>query len=483
MSMEIQELTLSGAYSIVLEKSRRRALIHRRHMLQTREQERKLQRPVKEFMDYMTRKLKAGISSMKGKTAAQKAQSIVNWKKIREEGERILEPAILEVLAAGASTVIEGVLQMRKQERIDPIGTAAIHWTEVHSARLVVEITEETMFAIRDIITTGVNAGKSMPVIARELRPIVGLHSQYAGAVDKFHTSLLMEGVSSQRAAAQSSTYANRLHRRRTATIARTETAFGLTEGQVQGYAGMGITHLERVEDPECCEICAEYNGKVYSIKESQGVLPEHPNCEGTWVAAAGQSMEARNFYNHVTDAETEVIQGWSDANYMMTRKYIRAGEIERENMVHQFGLKVKEDADAMQKLFVKYKDGVSDKVLMRGIGELPDDVYNAFKGYKVGSIAEIDTAISSWTTDVKTMEKFANGKNSIRFHLEGGRIKTLELDIKDFSRMEFEKEVILNTHKFRIIAIEEELIPSIIPGSTAPPSRVLDVFLQEVGK
>jgi hypothetical protein len=70
-------------------------------------------------------------------------------------------------------------------------------------------------------------------------------------------------------------------------TIARTESAFGLTEGQRQGYGQMGVTKLERVEDPATeDDDCADGNGKIYTLAEAEGVLPAHPNCEGTWVIA-----------------------------------------------------------------------------------------------------------------------------------------------------------------------------------------------------
>ena len=275
---EIQQI----AIDIIFSKQRKARLAYRRHQILMRDQERKLQRPVKEFMDYMTRKLKAGIPGMKGKTAAQRAKSIVNWNEIRAEGQKILQPAELEILLAGADSVTKQ--RIRKQARVDPIGIEAITWAQAHTAELVVEITSATMEAIKEIITAGIEAGKSMPAIATELRPIVGLHSQYATAVDKYYTSLIEEGIAD--AAKKAETYAARLHRRRTMTIARTESAFGLTEGQREGYNQMGIKNLERVEDPECCEICAEYNGKIYTIVEAEGVLPEHPNCEGTWVIA-----------------------------------------------------------------------------------------------------------------------------------------------------------------------------------------------------
>ncbi len=289
MSTEIQELSLSGAYNIVLRKSRRSRLAYRRHQLQMRQQEKKLHGPVKEFMDYMTRKLKAGIPGMKGKTAAQRAKSIVNWDKIRAEGQKILQPAELDVLLVGIDSVTK--LRIRKQARVDPIGIEAITWSQTHTAELVVEITTATLEAIKDIVVIGIEAGKSMPAIARELRPIVGLNSQYAGGVNKFATELYTRPkystLSNVQREAKINTYANRLHRRRTATIARTESAFGLTEGQVQGYGQMGVKRLERVEDPATeDDDCADGNGKIYTVAEAAGVLPAHPNCEGTWVIA-----------------------------------------------------------------------------------------------------------------------------------------------------------------------------------------------------
>lgn len=275
---EIQQV----AIGIIFAKANRSRRAYRRHQLLLRENERMMQPPVKEFMDYMTGKLKAGISRMSGKSPTQKAKSIADWGKIREKGEEILKPALFNVLNSGGNSVTER--ELKKQARFDPIGIEAIDWTNAHSAELVVEITQETMTGIRDVIATGIQAGKSMPAIAKELRPIVGLNSQYAGAVGKLHTNLIEQGVTAQKAAAQAERYAGRLHRRRTTTIARTETAFSLSEGQRQGYGQMGVENLERVEDPACCDICAEYNGKIYSVKEAEGVLPEHPNCEGTWV-------------------------------------------------------------------------------------------------------------------------------------------------------------------------------------------------------
>jgi len=241
---------------------------------------------VNEWLEWTAKKLQAGLSRMRGKGAEAKAKSIADWEEIQTHGDELLKPALFEALEAGGNSVMGQ--RIKKQERFDPIGVEAITWTTEHSAELVVEITNETMLAIRDYITLGVNEGKSIPTIAMELRPLVGLTAKDIMAVANYHEMLILERpeytVATQREMAE--VYARRLHRARATMIARTETAYALTEGQRQGYAQMGITKLERVEDPDACDICAELNGKIYTIAEAEGVLPEHPNCEGTWVIA-----------------------------------------------------------------------------------------------------------------------------------------------------------------------------------------------------
>jgi len=280
---EIQQI----AIDIILAKDRRaRRALHSYHRL-LRLQERKLQSVVAEWLEWTAKTIRAGLSGMRGKTPVARVKSIADWDEIRTHGEELMKPAMFETLAAGGNSVM-GKRVVKKQERFDPIGLEAIKWTTEHSAELVVEITAETMLAIREYIKVGVDAGKSVQTLSMELRPLVGLTSRDIMAVANFHEMLIVERpeLSAARQRGMAEVYARRMHRRRATTIARTETAYALTEGQRQGYDQMGIKRLERVEDPECCEICAEYQGKIYTIEEAEGVLPEHPSCEGSWVVA-----------------------------------------------------------------------------------------------------------------------------------------------------------------------------------------------------
>lgn len=282
----LQVIEVNKAIDVCLVKLRRRPRTLQNYRRLLRQGERLLLSRINEWMEESMKEMRAGLPKMKGRTPAQRTKSIADWDRIREQGVIILKQPLLELLSEGGKAVVER--KILKQDRFDPIGLEAVKWTTEHSAKLVVEITNETMLAIREYIKVGVNAGKSIQKIAMELRPLVGLTSKDIMAVANFHEMLILERpeytAATQRSMAE--TYARRLHRRRATTIARTETAYALTEGQRQGYAQMGATKLERVEDPDCCDICAEHQGQIYTIAEAEGVLPEHPNCEGTWVIA-----------------------------------------------------------------------------------------------------------------------------------------------------------------------------------------------------
>jgi hypothetical protein len=125
-------------------------------------------------------------------------------------------------------------------------------------------------------------------------------------------------------------------------TIARTESAYALTEGQRQGYGQMGVKNLERVEDPDAPDDdCQMNNGRVYSLAAASGVLPAHPNCEGTWVMSGKikpRSSYAENLSNRAIKYEpgiTRAMKGIaSDTGATLNKLEFRlktAGSIERK--------------------------------------------------------------------------------------------------------------------------------------------------------
>lgn len=279
-------VNLSKAIDIALVKARRTPRARANFKRMMRVNERKLKVSVNEWLDWTMTEIRAGLPKMKGRTAAQRAKSIADWKSIKEQGVIILKPALIDVLADGGKSIVERGI--RKQERFDSIGIEAVTWATKHSAELVTQVTDETIAAIRSYIVAGVDAGKSVPTIARELRPLVGLTEKNLWAVANYHEKLILDRpeLTAARQQKMADVYARRLHRDRATMIARTETASSLNEGVVQGYGQMGIKRLEWVADPDCCDLCDEMNGKIFTVGEASGLMPLHVNCECSWVAA-----------------------------------------------------------------------------------------------------------------------------------------------------------------------------------------------------
>lgn len=239
---------------------------------------------VRRFMRWTNEELQKGRRKVKRFTKTT-ATKIADWDEIEHIGNEILKPAIFETLVyAGKKTFAK---QIRKQEEFDPIGDAVVEWSNAHTAAMVTEIVDDTRKAINEIVRHGLKEGLANQKINMALRPTIGLQSRHALAVGREYTRLLDAGVPDARALKKMEAYSNKLHRYRARLIARTEAATASNEGIRQGYDQMGIKQLRRIEDPDAPDDdCQDNNGRVYTIDEAEGVLPAHPNCGGSWVAA-----------------------------------------------------------------------------------------------------------------------------------------------------------------------------------------------------
>lgn len=76
----------------------------------------------------------------------------------------------------------------------------------------------------------------------------------------------------------------------RAMTIARTETAYAQAQGQLNGFAALGVlqvgllAELLTAGDDDVCPECQEAadNGP-YTLDDAQGMIPLHPNCRCAW--------------------------------------------------------------------------------------------------------------------------------------------------------------------------------------------------------
>jgi len=284
--MDILE-ELRDSMKDVVKKSIKRTFTNTRRL--KRLNERKLIPKVNEFMKYMRKQLQKGLTRVRARKPETFTEQLADWDAIIEEGKRILKPELLKILAEGGKAVVERkIIKQELEPRFDILGVPAVKWAEKHTAKLVTEVIEETKQAIRQEIKAGVDYGKSIQKIAKELRPIVGLTSKQAGAVAKYRLLLEEQALPEQRIVSLVERYANKLHRFRTQMIARTETASALSEGTLQGFGQIGIKRVQGVADEEACEYCLEnIDGKIYTLDEASGLIPAHPQCECCWVAAS----------------------------------------------------------------------------------------------------------------------------------------------------------------------------------------------------
>lgn len=286
-----------------------RARIIRSHQLQLRWQTQKMKPATRRFLlllrtQILKRLPAAGKSGMARKGWTDK---LIDADEILALGIEIFKPELLRTMTAGGvktfktrikkqddtpklkpapAAATAAAAAVAKPVRFDPIGIEAIAWVEKRSAALVVEITDKTMEAIRALVKEGVNAGISMPKLARQIRPLVGLIESHALAVQKLQLQMLAEGIPADTVQKAVNKYARKLHNWRTNTIARTETGESLLRGQTLAYEQMGIKQLQRIEDPDTDDDCMEINGTILPIAEAREIGLIHPNCEGTWVAA-----------------------------------------------------------------------------------------------------------------------------------------------------------------------------------------------------
>lgn len=275
------------ALDIYIEKARKRTLRNFRRLL--RANEKKLIPIVREWMQGQNKEAVKGLSHVKRytkKNARTTARKLTDWDAIKADATILIKPHLLAILAEGGKAVVDRQV-LKQEERFDPIGVSAVAWAKKHSAKLVTEVTDETIKGIAAYISDSVDKGRTVPEISMALREKVGLTTKQIMAVANYEEWLIVNRpeYSAKVIREMADVHARRLHRYRAAMIARTETANALKEGTLQGYEQFGIKNVTGVSDPECCDWCAEnISGKTYSMAEAREIdASTHPQCECGW--------------------------------------------------------------------------------------------------------------------------------------------------------------------------------------------------------
>lgn len=184
----------------------------------------------------------------------------------------------------------------------NPMAEGINEWTMNRGAEFVTNITYNQMMGVRAVIReAAVLEWSNVDLLARAIRPMVGLYYQQSVANMKYFTKLVNGGMNEKRALDLSIRYGARQHRYRAYLISRTELAFAYNKGaheavlqaQERGYMGDTVKVWSTAFDERVCKICGGLEGKTVGMNEEfdfptklavknpaiRLTPPAHPSC------------------------------------------------------------------------------------------------------------------------------------------------------------------------------------------------------------
>lgn len=213
-----------------------------------------------------------------------------------------LHPQWIAAMEAAA----EDIKRRYPEWSFDPMGDGVKSWAESRSADFVTNVTKTQIQGLRAVVhRAAVLEDITVDILARAIRPMVGLTWQQSIANMNYFESLIKNGTKEKRALDLATRYAARQHRYRGYNIARTELAFAYNQGSYQGikqaqqagYMGKVVKVWCTADDERTCGICGGLEGKTIDIDDDfdfwtklatpqnitiRRVPPAHPSCRCT---------------------------------------------------------------------------------------------------------------------------------------------------------------------------------------------------------
>lgn len=227
----------------------------------------------------------------------------------------------------------------------DAVDPRALAWARDHSSQLIVEISEETRAAVRELIASGISEGIPPAALSRQIREVVGLRPDQLTAVANlerdlraakpgslvsrfppaptlrnqpgFRVRIPKGGLTEAQLQAKLDKYREMQRNLRARTIARTETMNAANQGQSQAWAqavdkGQLPRNQKRVwitaGDSAVRDEHAALGGEVVGLEESfsGGFEPgEEPNCRCVAGLATAEDLERSGLVTAPQQSET----------------------------------------------------------------------------------------------------------------------------------------------------------------------------------
>jgi len=220
--------------------------------------------------------------------------ALADWGEVEAAAKRIYGKVVLEAIQAAGMKLTARQQRTILKVRVDPIGQATVKWAQKNTARLVTDVTSKTKAGIRSIIADSLDKGRALGETRKLLHGTVGLTEQQSQAALRVYERAFADGLTGDEAMEEMGRYSEKALRYREELIAQTESAAASSAGLLAAFEENDMKEAEWVADlgPGCCEECTALNGQVFPIEEAEGMLPAHPGCECSWVAAAATAGE-----------------------------------------------------------------------------------------------------------------------------------------------------------------------------------------------
>lgn len=221
----------------------------------------------------------------------------------RQDYNRLVAKHMLPAWEEAMRAATDELAAKYKDWYFNPMSDGIKDWTQTHSAEFVTSVTQTQIDGLRAVIRRAATLeDRNVDMLARAIRPMVGLYKQQAEANLNYYNTLIESGMKEKKALDLSIRYGARQHRYRGYLIARTELAFsynqGLYEGvkqaQAQGYMGDVMKIWCTADDERTCGQCGKLEGKAVAMDDDfdiqtrlssavsptiRKVPPAHPGC------------------------------------------------------------------------------------------------------------------------------------------------------------------------------------------------------------
>ena len=237
-----------------------------------------MQQAIRKWMNMVRDTVIEGLNRKYAKAKYEVIISLYDWDTIDEDSIRIVKPETIKVFESGAN---ESYRLLGKKSEFDILNHDAVDKVNKICADMVTNVNEATKQGIREAVRQGIAEGKSIPKIAKEIKPMVGLTEPQVKAVAAFKERMRKKfpKMSEDNVQKKAERYSRTLHRKRSEMIARTETARAQNSGYVTGLAENGIEKTEFSRYTGCCDICDEMHQEIFSLEDAESLIPVHPNC------------------------------------------------------------------------------------------------------------------------------------------------------------------------------------------------------------